>query len=783
MTMRVFVQSSGIRENIMFKDQTDQIFEDIVETIHEPLLVLDYDLLVLSANRNFYDTFRVTPEETVGRLIYDLGNKQWDIPRLRTLLENIISKESKFDNYEVEHTFPDIGHKIMLLNARRILHKGIGAQLILLALEDITRRSQLESLLEDSEQRYRRLFETANDGILLLEKSAGNIAQANPAIMKMFGYSQEDYIGKKLENVGFPPDKGDIQEILHTLERDGIIYYNDAPIKTKAGKIIETDIYLVDRASLIQCNIRDITERKRAENKIHQISAIQNLILENSTLGIALVRNRVFEWVNERLGELLLLPVEQLQGFSTRVIYPSEEAYKELGKIAYPVIARGERSDNVLELQRSDGTLFWCRFLGKALNPAKPADGSIWMFEDITVSQQSAAALEESEKKYRELYDFLPIPVYEMDFEANITSANRAVYKSFRATKDDFRKGSKAWQLLSPEDIDKSRKNIERLLSGEKVTDTEYTLMRLDGSVFTAIVISSLIYSKDKPVGLRGAIVDITERKEAEASLKVSEERYKALFDRSLNPVFIHDFAGNFIDANQTALQLLGYDREDIPSLNFASLLDTGQLPEAFRTLDELRKTGSQKEFSEFNLKCKNGTYINMETRASVIYRDNKQHAILGIGRDITQRKRAEEALRLSEEKYRWVMDNMADVITVMDMNLRFTYVSPSIMRMRGYNAEEATAQTLEQVMTPESLRIVAEVFEEEMKLEASGTADPRRMRILELEQYRKDGSIVLMENSLSFMRDEAQNPVGIISVTRDITDRRQAENALKESE
>jgi PAS domain-containing protein len=91
------------------------------------------------------------------------------------------------------------------------------------------------------------------------------------------------------------------------------------------------------------------------------------------------------------------------------------------------------------------------------------------------------------------------------------------------------------------------------------------------------------------------------------------------------------------------------------------------------------------------------------------------------------RRETMEETLRKSEEKYRWVVDNMADVITVIDMNLRFTYVSPSIMRLRGYTAEEATAQTFEQVMTPESLQLIAKVFEEEMEFEASGTADPCR--------------------------------------------------------
>lgn len=144
--------------------------------------------------------------------------------------------------------------------------------------------------------------------------------------------------------------------------------------------------------------------------------------------------------------------------------------------------------------------------------------------------------------------------------------------------------------------------------------------------------------------------------------------------------------------------------------------------------------------------------------------------------------KRAEEAFWEREEKYRWVLNNIADLITIMDMNLRFIYVSPAIMRMRGYTPEEAVAQTFEQVMTPESLKLSAQVFEEEMKLEASGTADPDRIRIVTIEQYRKDGSIVLMENYLSFMRDEAKKPVGIISVSRDITERRQAEVKLQQT-
>jgi PAS domain S-box-containing protein len=118
--------------------------ESIIETIREPLLVLDADLKVLSANRSFYTAFKVKPEETVGSYIYDLGNRQWDIPGLRKLFENILPQNTSFDNFEVEHNFPSIGHRVMMLNARRIHREELGKRMMLLAIEDITGLRKLE---------------------------------------------------------------------------------------------------------------------------------------------------------------------------------------------------------------------------------------------------------------------------------------------------------------------------------------------------------------------------------------------------------------------------------------------------------------------------------------------------------------------------------------------------------------------------------------------------------------------------------------------------------------
>src|ERR1700732_44696 len=117
--------------------------QNIVDTVREPLLMLDSTLRVRSANNAFYQTFHVSSEETENRLIYELGNGQWDIPDLRTLLEDVVPKSSVFNDFELEHTFPVIGRRVMLLNARK-LQAGHHGELLVLAMEDVTERRRVE---------------------------------------------------------------------------------------------------------------------------------------------------------------------------------------------------------------------------------------------------------------------------------------------------------------------------------------------------------------------------------------------------------------------------------------------------------------------------------------------------------------------------------------------------------------------------------------------------------------------------------------------------------------
>lgn len=149
----------------------------------------------------------------------------------------------------------------------------------------------------------------------------------------------------------------------------------------------------------------------------------------------------------------------------------------------------------------------------------------------------------------------------------------------------------------------------------------------------------------------------------------------------------------------------------------------------------------------------------------------------------ITKIKRAEEALRESEKKYRLLAENVSDVIWTMDTNLRFTYTSPSVKRMRGYSAKEAMNQTLKEILTPESLDVAMQAFKKEAARERSGQGGSLMPRTLELELICRDGSTIWSEVTITFLRDPDGRLAGILGVTRDITKRRQAEKALKKRE
>src|SRR5256886_1568781 len=180
---------------------------NIADTVREPLLILDTTLRVRSGNRAFYQTFQVSAEETEDRLIYELGNGQWDIPALRNLLEDIVPKSSVFNDFELEHTFPVIGRRVMLLNARK-LQAGQHGELLVLAMEDVTPRKRAEEALLKAGALQSAIFNSANFSSIATDEK-GVIQIFNVGAERMLGYAAAEVMNKIT-----PADISDPQEVI-----------------------------------------------------------------------------------------------------------------------------------------------------------------------------------------------------------------------------------------------------------------------------------------------------------------------------------------------------------------------------------------------------------------------------------------------------------------------------------------------------------------------------------------------------------------------------------------
>jgi len=310
--------------------------ENIVETVREPLVVLNSDLKILTANHSFYNTFKVMPEETIGNFIYDLGNRQWDIPRLRVLVEKILPQDTVFNGYEVEHDFPGIGHKIILLNARQIFRENIGSHIILLAMEDITERKRLETEIQDAREYAENIVETVREPLVVMNSEL-KVVTANHSFYYTFKVTPEATIGNFIYDLGnrqwdIPKLRVLFEDIL-PLETvfNGYEVEHDFPgigrkiIRLNAREISRKDI----GSRVILLAMEDITGHKLAEERIGEVIRQQQAILDNiPTIAWLKDRHGRYVAVNEPFGKTFGVAPKDMVGKNDYDIYPRELAVK-----------------------------------------------------------------------------------------------------------------------------------------------------------------------------------------------------------------------------------------------------------------------------------------------------------------------------------------------------------------------------------------------------------------------------------------------------------------------
>ncbi len=419
---------------------------------------------------------------------------------------------------------------------------------------------------------------------------------------------------------------------------------------------------------------------------------------------------------------------------------------------------------------------------GYVLKPVNPQD----LFSTIDTAlhrHELEKKLRDSEEMLRKLTDNMRDMVGQMDRDSRIIYASPS-HRKIAGYDPEELMGTSPMDLVHPDDRDALWKAFCSGVSDHVDIRTEYRGRHKDGHYLWLETVHSYIYTPEGEFD--GAVFssrDITERKKVEALHRESEERYNALFSRSHDCVYVHDFTGKFIDANEAALKLFGYSKDEVKQIDFQSILSEDQLPAAMEAMKEIFSVGFQKEKREFRIRTKKNEIRNIEVLGMLLYRDGRPDAILGIGRDITERRQTEQALRDSEAKYRLIANMMSDVVWTVNMEFRYTYMSPSCEKVFGYMSEEITGRNAAEIRGPEEFSRLLKLFEEEMRLEAAGRADPDRHIMLEHMAIHKDGRQVWLESVVRAIRDSNGGIIGLHGVSRDISKRRQAEEALVVSE
>jgi PAS domain S-box-containing protein len=271
--------------------------------------------------------------------------------------------------------------------------------------------------------------------------------------------------------------------------------------------------------------------------------------------------------------------------------------------------------------------------------------------------------------------------------------------------------------------------------------------------------------------------------REAFKTLEKSEENYRELVMYSPAGIYEVDYETNlFTRVNDVICEYTGYTRDELLTMNFFNLFTEESRKLMLARLENLMANENIPQTVEYCIRTKGGEEIWILLNSRYIYEAGKLKGATGVIYNITDRKQAEKALRESEERYRIIAENTADTIAIFDLNFNPTYISPSILKLRGYPAQEAMTLTLDQTLTPDSLQQASKMFADQMALESSGTADPARTALIDLEEYCKDGSTIWVELAVSFLRDNNFKPTGMLTVTRNITERKLAEGKLQQT-
>ena len=263
-------------------------------------------------------------------------------------------------------------------------------------------------------------------------------------------------------------------------------------------------------------------------------------------------------------------------------------------------------------------------------------------------------------------------------------------------------------------------------------------------------------------------------------ALRGSDERHRTILDTMEEGYTEIDLSGKFTFVNDAETKMLGYSREELVGMTYHQYTSEQTSRVLYKDFLRIYKTGEPVLLRDYEIIMKDGAKRIHEMSVTLIRDDSgRPVGFRGVSRDVTERRQTEEALRKSEAKYRFLTENMNDIVWTADLDFNVTYDSPVVERILGYTAQERMGQKATATLTPESYAQALEVWSAELKRDQDEGTDPDRSIKLELEYYHKNGSTVWMECVVTAIRDDSGKIIGIHGVSRDISDRKQAEKML----
>jgi len=698
---------------------------------------------------------------------------------------------------------------------------------------DITEQKRMEESLKKSEAKYRLLAENATDVIWTLDMNL-RITYISPSANRLRDRTGAEYMAASPEDYLPPASIETMARIIReeiAVEKDlaskGLQTKDltrprvfDLEFKRKGGGTFWTEVILDfirddnGKPVGILGVSRDIGDRKRTEKALQESENRYRLISELSSdfaysYKVLSDESLSVDWQTPHLSSITGYQEHEIAargGLASIVLPDSIDAYSQRRK----QILAGQPDECELHVKTRGGAERWLYLKSRPVWDESEGNTLhvITVGREITEQKRMEESLRRSEAKYRLLAENATDVIWTMDMDRRVTYISPSVNR-YGDRKDSEYMASSIVDYLTPSSVEVANRVFQEELAIEEELASqgpqtknltrprafELEFQRKNGGTFWTEIITDFIRDEDgEPIGILGVSRDIGDRKKAEEALRESENRYRLISELSSDFAYsirLLPDSGHIHEWETKALSsITGYPESELTARGgLKSILMPDSIESYLRRGKAIRE-GKPYE-GEFHIKTRDGKerWIFISSHPVWYGSEDKTLHSVTIGRDITEKKRMEESLRQSEAKYRFLAENISDVIWTMDSNFELTYISPSVNRYGGRTDEEFLRCGFLKYLTPESLQNTAGILVEEAAIEKDLAAkgmqrkDLSRPRTFEQEIMRRDGGTVITEAVVDFIRDDDGKPIGIMGVNRDITDRKKAEEALKESE